>query len=141
MSKYAEGTLKADRRKACLFAVLAGPPINGDGAGEGAGSSPQVVGQPQVGLAQLAFLGLALKLLVDFVGGPQSGGTDGVAEGLVGFYAASQKDGQQIRDRLRSVLPPHMVPARIEAIETMPLNANGKIDRTALYRELAGEGA
>ena len=65
--------------------------------------------------------------------------SDGVAEGLVGFYAASQKDGQQIRDRLRSVLPPHMVPARIEAIETMPLNANGKIDRNALARRLEAE--
>lgn len=64
---------------------------------------------------------------------------DGVAEGLVGFYSASQKDGQKIRDCLRSVLPPHMVPARIEAIEAMPLNANGKIDRNALARRLEAE--
>jgi D-alanine--poly(phosphoribitol) ligase subunit 1 len=65
--------------------------------------------------------------------------SDGVAEGLVGFYSASQKDSQLIRDRLRSVLPPHMVPARIEAIEAMPLNANGKIDRNALVRRLGAE--
>ncbi|WP_394688078.1 AMP-binding protein [Hoeflea sp.] len=61
---------------------------------------------------------------------------DAVAEGLVGFYSASRKDSQQIRDRLRAVLPPHMVPARIEFIKTMPLNANGKIDRNALARRL-----
>mgnify|MGYP003630827584 CR=1 FL=1 len=65
--------------------------------------------------------------------------SDGVAEGLVGFYSASQHDSQQIRDYLRSVLPPHMIPARIEAIETMPLNANGKIDRNALSRRLEAE--
>ncbi len=64
---------------------------------------------------------------------------DGVAEGLVGFHAASQRDSQQIRDRLRAALPPHMVPARIEAIETMPLNANGKIDRNALLSRLEAE--
>lgn len=64
---------------------------------------------------------------------------DGVAEGLVGFYAASQQDSQNIRDHLRLVLPPHMVPARIEAIETMPLNANGKIDRNALSLRLEAE--
>lgn len=65
--------------------------------------------------------------------------SDGVAEGLVGFYSALQQDGQQIRDYLRSVLPPHMVPGRIEAIESMPLNANGKIDRNALARRLGSE--
>lgn len=65
--------------------------------------------------------------------------SDGVVEGLVGFYSASQNDSQQIRDYLRSVLPPHMVPARIEAIETMPLNSNGKIDRNALSRGLEAE--
>ncbi|MBW3096550.1 amino acid adenylation domain-containing protein [Pseudohoeflea coraliihabitans] len=64
----------------------------------------------------------------------------GSAEGLVGFYAAAPHDGKQIRERLALVLPPHMIPDRFEAIETMPLNANGKIDRNALFRRLeAGE--
>ena len=65
--------------------------------------------------------------------------SDGVAQSLVGFYSASEHGSQQIRDHLRSVLPPHMVPARIVAIEALPLNANGKIDRNALSRRLDAE--
>lgn len=61
---------------------------------------------------------------------------DGVAEGLVGFYSNAQSDHQHIANELRSVLPPHMVPARLEHIEHMPLNANGKIDRNALGQML-----
>ncbi|MFJ9417141.1 amino acid adenylation domain-containing protein [Streptomyces sp. NPDC101227] len=33
-------------------------------------------------------------------------------------------------------LPPYMVPKSVHAIDTMPLNANGKVDRTALRRWL-----
>lgn len=65
--------------------------------------------------------------------------SDGVAEGLVGFYSGSHKDSQEIRDRLRSVLPPYMVPARIEPLHNLPLNSNGKIDRNALTRILEDE--
>ncbi|MEM7779060.1 MAG: acyl-CoA ligase (AMP-forming), exosortase A system-associated [Pseudomonadota bacterium] len=41
---------------------------------------------------------------------------------------------------LRKELPNFMQPQMIHWREAMPLNPNGKIDRTALYRELAGEG-
>lgn len=61
---------------------------------------------------------------------------DGVVEGLVGFYSAARSGQQDIANKLRAVLPPHMVPARLEQIEQMPLNANGKIDRNALTRTL-----
>lgn len=38
----------------------------------------------------------------------------------------------QYRDFLEKTLPLHMLPAGIEILERMPLNANGKVDRSAL---------
>jgi len=38
----------------------------------------------------------------------------------------------QLRDRLRRTLPPHMVPQYIELLNTLPQTAHGKIDRKAL---------
>ncbi|TLD19242.1 hypothetical protein PspLS_09963 [Pyricularia sp. CBS 133598] len=40
----------------------------------------------------------------------------------------------QIRERLQAVLPSYMVPERIIALDEMPINANGKIDRKELAR-------
>jgi D-alanine--poly(phosphoribitol) ligase subunit 1 len=37
-------------------------------------------------------------------------------------------------DRLRTKLPPYMIPSRTTSLEALPLNANGKIDRPALVR-------
>ncbi|MFJ9458797.1 amino acid adenylation domain-containing protein [Kitasatospora sp. NPDC101447] len=37
-----------------------------------------------------------------------------------------------LRARLREVLPPALVPARFAALDGLPLNANGKVDRRAL---------
>lgn len=54
---------------------------------------------------------------------------------LAAYYtlAPSVKlDEQRIRDSLREFLPAAMTPARFLRIEQMPLNANGKVDRTAL---------
>ncbi|KUO05283.1 non-ribosomal peptide synthetase [Streptomyces caeruleatus] len=42
---------------------------------------------------------------------------------------------EELRDWARSVLPPHMVPARITVAEELPLTPNGKLDRRAV-REL-----
>ncbi len=47
----------------------------------------------------------------------------------------------QLPKLLLKELPNFMQPQVIHWREAMPLNPNGKIDRTALYRELAGEGA
>ena len=37
-------------------------------------------------------------------------------------------------ERLRTKLPPYMIPSRTTSLEALPLNANGKIDRAALVR-------
>lgn len=55
-----------------------------------------------------------------------------VVKGLACFYANAGLDPQTIRTRLRQILPPHMVPEHIEALEQMPLSPNGKVDRKAL---------
>jgi acyl carrier protein len=39
-----------------------------------------------------------------------------------------------IRQALRATLPDHMVPAHLVLLDTMPLNATSKVDRTALPR-------
>ena len=55
----------------------------------------------------------------------------------------SSDEGEQTKlpKLLLKELPNFMQPQAIHWREAMPLNPNGKIDRTALYRELAGEGA
>jgi Phosphopantetheine attachment site len=40
--------------------------------------------------------------------------------------------GSTLRERLKRRLPKYMVPAMIVVLETMPLMANGKVDRKAL---------
>ncbi len=58
---------------------------------------------------------------------------------LVGFYAGPrQLEVTALRDRLGASLPAYMVPSVIHWRESLPLTANGKIDRKALSA-LAGE--
>jgi D-alanine--poly(phosphoribitol) ligase subunit 1 len=52
--------------------------------------------------------------------------------GLVAFVTDSRVDVAQIQHACRECLPAYAVPHRILAIDTFPLNANGKIDRKAL---------
>ncbi|KAF2149161.1 acetyl-CoA synthetase-like protein [Myriangium duriaei CBS 260.36] len=40
-----------------------------------------------------------------------------------------------VREQLQTVLPSYMIPARIIALEKMPVNANGKVDRIALAKQ------
>jgi len=56
----------------------------------------------------------------------------GSAEGLVGFVCAASVDARAITASCRELLPPYMVPKRVIAVEALPLNVNGKIDRKAL---------
>ncbi|WP_397587723.1 hypothetical protein [Sandarakinorhabdus limnophila] len=56
----------------------------------------------------------------------------GSAEGLVGFVCAASVDARAIIASCRELLPPYMVPKRVIAVEALPLNVNGKIDRKAL---------
>lgn len=60
---------------------------------------------------------------------------DGLAQGLVGFVACPGDPAAvaaQLRERLRPLLPKAWLPDEIRVLETLPLNANRKIDRGAL---------
>ncbi|KAL7793616.1 hypothetical protein V8C37DRAFT_102345 [Trichoderma ceciliae] len=46
----------------------------------------------------------------------------------------SRRFVSQIREQLQALLPSYMIPSRIVAIDQMPLNANGKVDRKELTR-------
>ena len=48
----------------------------------------------------------------------------------------SEEDLEGLEELLAAKLPSYMVPRQIRAIEEMPLNLNGKIDRLALRRRL-----
>jgi D-alanine--poly(phosphoribitol) ligase subunit 1 len=74
--------------------------------------------------------------LVAAVAWPVSHGT---AEGIVAFVAGKEISPAQIREALRKRIPSYMVPASIRSIESIPLNANGKVDRQALSTQLDGE--
>ncbi len=50
---------------------------------------------------------------------------------LIAYYTAKERE-PNLRSRLGNVLPNYMVPAQFIQLETMPLTANGKIDRQAL---------
>ena len=61
----------------------------------------------------------------------------GSASGVVGFvadYGASS--AEVIKTALQQRLPSHMVPTSIHLIRELPLNDNGKIDRSALVKML-----
>lgn len=65
----------------------------------------------------------------------------GSAEGLVAFVAGSSRGVDDIRAAMLETLPRYMVPERIVALETIPQNINGKIDRRALAGLLEAEAA
>lgn len=56
---------------------------------------------------------------------------------IVGFVASDDcrwtEDG--LKEALRQCLPTYMIPSRLEIRATLPLNANGKIDRRLLFEE------
>lgn len=64
---------------------------------------------------------------------------DGMTQGLVAFVALDSDDGtfaQQIRERLKSMLPKPMLPDEIRVLKQLPLNSNRKADRAALAARL-----
>ena len=64
---------------------------------------------------------------------------DGIAKGSVGFVGASASqsvDQAAVITRMKQSLPAYMVPNRIVALEAMPLNTSGKVDRRALLAQL-----
>jgi acyl-coenzyme A synthetase/AMP-(fatty) acid ligase len=66
---------------------------------------------------------------------------NGGAQGLVGFVGMRGIDDAQVRAVLKTRLPAYMVPSRVVALEHMPLNQSGKVDRNALRQLLAKEVA
>jgi amino acid adenylation domain-containing protein len=66
--------------------------------------------------------------------------SDGTATGVAGFIAGrSGRDPQAILEYCRERLPYYMVPAKLYELPSIPLNANGKIDRSALIRILEAD--
>ena len=56
----------------------------------------------------------------------------GSALGIVGFLSGSTLSPTAIKQSMKERLPAYMVPQKIISLEAMPLNANGKISRSAL---------
>ncbi|WP_174171043.1 non-ribosomal peptide synthetase [Pseudoalteromonas sp. JC28] len=51
---------------------------------------------------------------------------------LLAFYESSDISEQELKERLREMIPSYMLPSVIQKLEQMPINSNGKIDRKAL---------
>lgn len=57
---------------------------------------------------------------------------DGMAHGIVSFIGAPTINSAGVIADLKRRIPPYMVPSRVIALEKMPLNQSGKVDRNAL---------
>jgi amino acid adenylation domain-containing protein len=67
---------------------------------------------------------------------------DGSAGGVVAFISsAERREESGIIAQLRRILPDYMVPARVHFVNSLPSNANGKIDRKQLVRLLESGGS
>lgn len=62
---------------------------------------------------------------------------DGTPRGLVAFVGDPNIDSGAIVAALNALLPAYMVPGRVLGLDSLPLNASGKIDRKALGAILA----
>ncbi|WP_244214939.1 phosphopantetheine-binding protein [Amycolatopsis thermalba] len=56
----------------------------------------------------------------------------GVAGNQLVAAVGGAVDGDEVREFVRTLLPPHMVPARVVVLDALPLTANGKVDRRAV---------
>jgi acyl-coenzyme A synthetase/AMP-(fatty) acid ligase len=88
------------------------------------------IGDVENALLQLPGLGDAAVIVA---------GRSDQSKRLVAFYTGERPlDADQLRERLRDLLPEYMVPAALQWCASLPLTPNGKIDRKALV-VLAGE--
>jgi amino acid adenylation domain-containing protein len=60
---------------------------------------------------------------------------------LHALYTGDPAPEEDLTSHVRRRLPEYMVPARIRHLPELPLNANGKIDRSRLRRQLSGDPA
>ena len=56
---------------------------------------------------------------------------------LAAVVVGKVESEEGVRDFLRDRLPPYMVPQQVRPVESLPLSANGKVDRSAIERLLA----
>jgi acyl-CoA synthetase (AMP-forming)/AMP-acid ligase II len=61
---------------------------------------------------------------------------EGSAQGIVAFVCGADVDVAALASTCRGALSDYMMPTAIHVVESMPLNANGKIDRGALAEQL-----
>jgi len=61
---------------------------------------------------------------------------DGMAHGIVSFIGAPTINSASVIADLKARIPPYMVPSRVIALDKMPLNQSGKVDRHALRQWL-----
>ena len=54
---------------------------------------------------------------------------------IVAFLETGMEE-TEIADRLKTMIPEYMLPNKYHFLEKMPHNANGKIDRAALKKEV-----
>jgi len=80
------------------------------------------LGEVEAALGRCA--GVALAVAVTFA-------DDHGQKRLAAFYTGDAAEAA-VRGRLQSLLPSYMVPLRLVALDSLPLTANGKVDRKAL---------
>jgi len=61
---------------------------------------------------------------------------EGMARSVVCFVGALTLDPEAVIQALKLRLPPYMIPNQVIALEAMPLNTSGKVDRQALRHRL-----
>ena len=63
---------------------------------------------------------------------------DGTPRGIVGIVGAEDIDSAAIIAHLKQRIPAYMLPTRVLARDSLPLNQSGKVDRKALLGWLDG---
>ncbi|WP_371170553.1 amino acid adenylation domain-containing protein [Aliiroseovarius sp. 2305UL8-7] len=84
------------------------------------------LGEVEVALASLQGVSEAVATTFEDAGG------DTQLMAFVTAVGAAALDGPALRGALAEHLPDYMVPARVQVLDAMPLNPNGKTDRTVL---------
>ncbi len=65
----------------------------------------------------------------------------GLAQGVVAFIGGTAVDSAKVIAELKTKMPGYMVPSKVIALEQMPVNQSGKVDRRALRARLEADPA